>query len=59
MAREIRYTIHFGNTASFRVHEWIYSYFNKVKNDPIKYNRLYNFLMAGCKIGNFFYKKIK
>jgi len=43
MKKEIKYTIHFGRKA-FQVNEWLYNYFNSVKERPILYNRLFNII---------------
>ena len=39
----MRYKIHFGKK-SFITNEWLYDYFNSVKEKPILYKRLYNIL---------------
>lgn len=45
--KEIKYTIHFGKKP-FRVNEWLYNYFNKVKGKPRLYSNLYN-IVTGLK----------
>ena len=40
----MKYKIHFENKVSFTVNEWLYNYFNSVKNNSKKYNELYNIL---------------
>jgi hypothetical protein len=44
MSKEIKYTIHFGETKSFKVNEWLYGYFNSVKKDSGEYEKLYKIL---------------
>lgn len=58
MKHKIKYYIHFGNTASFEVNEWLYKYFNKVKNNSEKYNLLYKLLINKLPLG-VKYKKVK
>lgn len=48
--KEIKYTIHFGKKP-FRVNEWLYNYFNKVKGKPRLYSNLYN-IVTGLKRKN-------
>lgn len=43
--KNIKYKIHFGEKA-FSVNEWLYNYFNEVKEKPQLYNQLFN-VMAG------------
>lgn len=40
------YRIHFGRKATFVVNEWLYNYFNSVKDKPTAYNRLYKILTS-------------
>ena len=39
----MKYTIHFGEN-SFKVNEWLYNYFNSVKNKPKEYKQLYRII---------------
>lgn len=44
----IKHTIHFGKE-SFQVNEWLYDYFNKVKDMPTRYDDLYKILTGVVK----------
>lgn len=44
MSKEIKYTIHFGETKSFKVNEWLYDYFNSIKKNSAEYEKLYKIL---------------
>lgn len=47
MSKEINYKIHFGKK-SYSVNEWLYNYFNKVKESTRLYKRLFN-IISGIK----------
>ena len=49
MSIEIKYRIHFGESKSFKVNEWLYNYFNEVKNDEERYGELYK-ILTGVKM---------
>lgn len=45
MKKEIKYKIHFGEKC-YKVNEWLYNYFNKVKDKPLLYQKLYNIIIG-------------
>lgn len=47
MSKEIKHKIHFGKN-TYCVNEWLYNYFNKVKDKPRKYSELFN-IISGLK----------